>query len=247
MSGPDYGMVDAYRENINKVMDKPSDRKEFVRNWAERTGTSFEIAWHEFCTNEMAAKFFAIDPRRQNKHEKIASAWIKQIPTIKNFKKLPSKGPGSLYLKDGRILKPEDKTNDENPKSIDFVWTIEFDKVQSLSFYASHKHTDENGGSQDNQYADLKEFTREAACLTKERGYRLLSLADGFYYQQKRSTNTCYIDELKKMLSLTTFAEAMSCAELPAYLAIQITGMYERAGLSIPLDVVDLQNKIRAY
>ena len=97
MSGPNYDLTSLWLSNIADVRDNPNSRKDFVENWAERTGTSFEVAWHWFCTDDMAAAHFAKDPRRQNSHEQIAGEWIKKIPGISNFKKLASQGPEALF------------------------------------------------------------------------------------------------------------------------------------------------------
>ncbi|GAB1393164.1 hypothetical protein MASR1M60_13270 [Rhodocyclaceae bacterium] len=249
MGGPDYGMLDAYRQNIEDVRIKPRSREEFIKNWADRTGTSFEVAWHNFCTNDMASAFFAVDPRRQNQHEKIAADWISKLPGVKNFRKLPASGPNSKYLKDGRIIDHDDLTNDENPKSIDFIWELEFNGTDSLKFYASHKHTEDDGGSQDNQYRELKGFTQQAAGLRKERSYRLISLADGHYYQRERarSSGKSYMDELKEIVSQTDYAEAMACSDLPTYLIGQIVGMHDRKGIAMPADVLALIDQMQVY
>lgn len=219
MSGPDYNLTSLWISNIDKVRDNPTSRREYVANWAERTGTSFEVAWHWFCTDDMAAAHFSKDPRRQNSHEKIASEWIKNIPGICNFKKLDNKGPKAWYVSNGLPMHHSALANNDAPKSVDFYWELFLPCTNKhLVFYATHKHTFEDGGSQDNQLEDLKQFTLEASKLQKDMGHRFLSLADGPYYQKIREGGGCHMDELKAMLSRTTYARAMTCSELPSYM-----------------------------
>ena len=251
MIGPDYTMISTYLSNIEDARENPSCRKDFVKSWAERTGVSFEILWHSFCHDDEFAVFLAVDPRRQTQHEQIAADWIGKLPGVKNFKKLSSGGSNSKYLEGGRVVLFDQLTNRANPKSIDFSWEMDLPsikKITSLSFFASHKYTSTDGGSQDNQYKDLFSFTQEAAKLQTERGVRFLAIADGHYYEKMRKRNEekyKKIDDLKKIAkqgssnSGTQFVQALSCKELPFWMAMAVREVYEQEKTRIPQELLN--------
>lgn len=223
MSGPNYSVNNLWSENIEEIRDNPNSRKDYIRKYADRTGQSFELVWYKCCTDDSYITHFAKDPRRQNVYENIAAKWIQNIPGISDFKKLPSDGPEALYVQNGRILRPQELANDNTPKSIDFYWTVILPGTDiEVKFYAAHKHTHEDGGSQDNQLEDLKNFTRAACELKKDMGYRIISLADGDYYTKPRVKlgGSCHLDSLKAISKekSSEYVEAMKCADLPQYI-----------------------------
>lgn len=68
-------------------------------------------------------------------------------------------------------------------KSIDFTWNYHY-KDKTLKFYATHKHTSEDGGAQDNQFNDVKEFNSNAMVCDDNNIY-FFSITDGAYYSRK--------------------------------------------------------------
>ena len=56
-----------------------------------------------------------------------------------------------------------------------------------LKFYATHKYTNEPGGSQDNQYKDVQQFHEESrSCLNSD--VYFLSITDGAYYLTRETS-----------------------------------------------------------
>lgn len=228
--GPDYEMAikNSWDENVEEARSDPQSRKPSVDKFAARMGIYPEIAWHWFCCDDMAAWQFAKNPGKQTLHQKTAAAWIAKLPGVRGFRTLPQNGAAALYVKDGQVLDGKSLANANNPKSVDFQWEVGVAKNPALpeerltiTVYASHKYTLDDGGSQDNQFADLKKFAEEAGGLRKERGLRLLALADGPFYQRTRASSTsgCRMEELKEAFRGSPFGDAMTCADIPAYLA----------------------------
>ena len=228
MGGPNYDLSAAWQVNINQVREKPLARKGYIKKLALRTGMSFEVLWHNYCTDDLAAAHFAKDPRKQNAHEKIAAEWIKKIPGVHNFQKLKPNGEKALYVYQGDILSAAGKQGIETPKSLDFAWDIVLPKQHAtMSFYASHKHTGIDGGSQDNQFADLRHFTIEASALQQEKQIRFVSLADGEYYQKKRGSCGSKLNALQAIANQSKYTAAMTSAELPACIAACLKSMFD--------------------
>lgn len=228
MAGPDYDLTFAWWENINKVRDKPLARKPYIEQMALRNGMSPQVLWYNFCTDDMAPVHFAKDPRKQNAHEKIAAKWIKNIPGVSNFKKIEASGEKALYISQGRILSALEKQGIETPKSLDFSWEIKLPVFnKKMRFYASHKHTGIDGGSQDNQFSDLRHFATEASALQQEKNIRFLSLADGAYYQKARGASGTRLHALRSIADQSVYTAAMCCSELPAYLSGCLGSMFQ--------------------
>lgn len=228
MTGPVYDLTPAWQKNIADILDNRLPRKPYVTAWAERTGMSPRIAWNKFCTDDGFAAHFAKDPRRQNNHEQIASSWLCSMPGVSNFQKLFSKGPSALYASNGLALPSLQLANNDTPKSIDFSWDIVLPGgFKKLSFFAAHKYTFEDGGSQDNQLEDLRAFTKEASKLQKEMGHRFLALADGPYYQKPREHGLTHMHNLNRLTLQSDYVEAMTCAEIPLYIANCYEAMYQ--------------------
>ena len=101
----------------------------------------------------------------------------------------------------------------KSAKTIDFLWFTKGYKI-----YASHKYTKEGGGGQDNQYADLQEFIKEAnqSNLTNT---MFIALADGRYYQNMDSdAGMKKVDFLKKLANRQNVF-ALSIGELENWLS----------------------------
>ena len=226
MNGPDYdhAKLKRWAKNIEDARDNPARRKEAVVKFASKVGVSAEVLWHKLCTDDLAVLHFSIDPSKQTLHQTVAADWIQNLPGVLNFKILPGDGPDALYVYGGSILSSRQLVNSDMPKSIDFFWEMITEYGVILKFYAAHKYTREDGGAQENQFRDLLAFATESAKLRKENGTRILSLADGDFYQKTRNkTNSGNrMQELKDVLSGSSFAEAMECKNLLRYLDEQI-------------------------
>lgn len=241
-AGPNYDLTNQWRFNSDEARDDPASRKEYVEKWADRVGVTFEVAWYWFCTDQLAAISFAKDPRRQTAHEKIAASWIETIPGVRNFRNLPSSGPDALYVQNGKIMGDHELANKNTPKSIDFIWDMQIPVTgEVISFYAAHKFTSGPGGSQENQYKDLRDFTYQAAELTRDCGVRILSLADGPFYSMKPSgEKLSRMSILKQAASIRGghYSRAMTTADLPDYLSEVVSNSVSDITLSQPEDAI---------
>lgn len=214
-----------WQHNLEEFWDNPLARMDVAKSFAERKGLSEEVIRHWLCTNDFAAYYFAKDPAKQTSHQLIAGNWIKSLPFVTQFQTLPAGGDNALHIIGGRVVKAIDLTNKNHPKSIDFSWEVSFSdpSYKKLQFYASHKYTKEGGGAQDNQFNDLYSFTEEASGLQKDNNTRILSLADGeFYNKQRKDSSMTRLQELNYLLKGNKFVGAMTCSKLPQYLATQI-------------------------
>ena len=117
------------------------------------------------------------------------------------FKKLPT---NSTVIVNGAIMTKKqlrDHGGATEAKTIDFYW-----KYNGAEFYAAHKYTKEEGGSQGNQYKDLQTFIKQAGPTTKENTY-FVAIADGeFYLQNDGQAGIPRIERLKNLASNNVFA-----------------------------------------
>lgn len=135
---------------------------------------------------------FAKDPGKQTFHQHYAAKWLGNLPFVENFRELPARGDGALYLYEGKVISHDDKKGKETSKSIDFAWKYSFGD-KTLNFYATHKYTREEGGAQDNQYQDVKIFHAHAKkCVDKN--CLFLSITDGPYYWQNDNERICMLN-----------------------------------------------------
>ena len=178
----------ARRDNIENVFDE-EETKEKVRNFAERFDCDEMLVWKQMQDDMSFALTFAKDPGKQSIHQHIAADYIKQLPTISNFKELPAGGKNALYCVDGVVVNGE-MYKDKVVKSIDFYWEYIFED-KKLEFYATHKRTDRDGGAQDNQFNDVLVF-HENAKKCKNKNIVLLSITDGQYYKERYTKDATF-------------------------------------------------------
>ncbi len=223
--GPDYDGAkrEQWARNVEEARDKPASRRGAVESFAQRLGLHPELVWHSLCTDDAAAPHFAKDPGKQSLHEKAAALWVAALPGISNFDNLPSDGPVAQYILGGRVVSGEAMVSADTPKSVDFRWEISLDGLPVLTYYASHKFTQDDGGAQENQFRDLLAFAKEASQLRIDNGTRVLCLADGpFYARARRRSGVCRMKELQEAMAPSAFSRALPCSDLPALLANDI-------------------------
>lgn len=110
----------------------------------------------------MVASKFCKDPSKQNVSEILAEK-------ILGVKKLPSSGKNCIRFNDnGEIV----YNKELNTKSADFFYN---------GFYATQKYTNENGGAQDNQFADVVDFLKRGSIK-----YKIMAIVDGAYWDDKK-------------------------------------------------------------
>ena len=129
---------------------------------------------------------FSKDPSKQNFYEKTAAEYIEQIDGVYDFKNLPNGGKHSLFIVEDKILSKIEKDNIDRElpsKSVDFKWKF---RTEYNSFYAYHKYIKENGGAQDNQYADVLYSIIAARKIDSQAEHKVLFICDGEYFTEAR-------------------------------------------------------------
>ena len=181
---PDYdkAVLLRRRKNRDDVVDRLNNRDKYlldaISTFARNYGYSDKEVEKHIREDEYFRCFFAKDPTKQGIHEKTAKEYLRQLP-IDDFKKLPTSGNGAYFItSDGVICKGM-----ENPptKSLDFFW-----KFAGFEWYITHKYTKASGGSQDNQFNDVKNTIN----LWQKGGARknqiLVAIVDGDYYTDNK-------------------------------------------------------------
>ncbi len=158
---------------------------EKVAAFAEKWNLSPETIYAKIQTDWLFSLHFAKDPGRQSIHQKIAADFISKSlsPLVNDFRTLPSGGNTSKWVCNGGVFSQGELVErgvDKTARTIDFEWSVER-AGRTLRFYASHKFTGDEGGSQNNQYEDLKKFID---CIRKARSQDVffLAIADGPFY-----------------------------------------------------------------
>lgn len=187
------------RKNVNELRNNITDRSVMlkIKNWADKYDLDFNFVKHKVFTDDIFALNFVKDPGRQNFHENIAAYTLKSLADIHNFETLPKGGKNAKVINNGMLVSLEQSRKSiSNPKTIDFKWEIKTKSGKTITCYASHKYTKDRGGSQDNQFNDLKSFM-EHAYKNNEKDILFFAICDGNYYQQiDRTTNKSKIEEL---------------------------------------------------
>ena len=178
----------ARKENIEKVFNE-KETAEKVHNFAERFSCDEMLVWKRMHDDMAFALTFAKDPAKQSIHQHVAARYIKKFPFVSNFVELPASGKGAKYCINGKIISGS-KIKSKDVKSIDFYWEYIY-KNKKLCFYATHKHTDDDGGAQDNQYNDVVSF-HENAKKCEDKNIVLLSITDGNYYKVKSTRDLSF-------------------------------------------------------
>ena len=183
----DRDVIDLLDKNDGGIIKK-------INNFSEKHGFSIFSIKKKIKDDPHFRAFFAKDPAKQKIHENIVAEFIKSLPGVTKFKQLSH---GDTALLRGALISKKDiiKFGGQNSaKTIDFVWETKGKKI-----IASHKYTKEGGGAQDNQYADLQEFIREANQSNLPNTF-FLAIADGDYYKKvAHSIGIKKIDRLKKI------------------------------------------------
>lgn len=185
-----------------------------IENYAVKYDLPIDFIKHKILKDNIFAINFVKDPSKQTFHQNLAAKFISEIEGVEDFKTLPAGGKSALYIVNG-ILGTEDEVIKGSSKSIDFYW-----KYKDYECYAAHKYTDMDGGSQDNQYADLTNFLANAS-KSRYENKLFFAIGDGRYYQRKhtKTKNDCsskieYMNSLYK----TEHSIAITTNDLERYL-----------------------------
>lgn len=164
-----------------KIMD--SSIQEKIKNHCFKFNRNYNEIYNKILIDDLFADLFVVDIIKQNFYELKTLDYLKQ----KNYKivKMAGNGKGSLYLCNGNILTK--KTNNST-KSFDFKLTND----NSLT-YITHKYINESGGSQDNQFNDIKLFLMEANKFAISSNNQLfpskinfMAIVDGDYFTKNK-------------------------------------------------------------
>lgn len=181
----DYELEVAKRllENVEEVREsvRDKDMQLKITNYANKHGLSKGYVEQRIVDDIDFARNFAKDPGRQSIHETIAAKHIEELPVVKehgSFKKLPAGGRNAKYV----TLAGVRHENQDDTKSIDFEI-----KIGDETIYATCKYTKGEGGAQDNQYADVKQYVNIATQMlsrgANEDNERFIAIVDGAYYE----------------------------------------------------------------
>ncbi len=172
------------KANVSKVLSQIDDKnmKIKIENWANKFGYSFDTIKKKISKDEIFRCIFAKDPAKQNIYENLASKYISSLDDVQLFQKLPSAGDNALYLTSGKLLTGSELKNQaKDTKSIDFCWV-----TNNTTIYALHKYTKDEGGAQDNKYADIQEFLKNSRDNSLK-DVIFVAICDGEYYQRRDS------------------------------------------------------------
>lgn len=180
----DSGYKKMIAQNLQEVRDNidTKDMKIKIENYCTRYGLPYAFVRRKILMDNIFAIAFAKDPSKQSFHQHCAADFIKQLPNVEGFAELPAGGTNALFVLNGCVVNKASVPDSNDTKSIDFHWSMNVNN-KPIHFYAAHKHTDQEGGAQDNQYNDLKAFMKHGQKNTAKNVY-FLAIGDGPYYQR---------------------------------------------------------------
>ena len=175
------------------LMKKISSFRADKMTEAERTVNTDESILQDIKTNTMIRALFRKDATRQTIHESAQVEWI-QKHQYPDAVKMPA-GANGTCLSDNKfhVISKTNLRPSQATKTFDL-------HVPSKKIFGVLKHTTVPGGAQDNQFADVKHFMRQAVGYLNENPdaeERFVFYLDGAYYISKK------IKELDDMIPST--------------------------------------------
>lgn len=153
----------AINQNIEEIyMDYLKDEYQLkIKNYCKKYSLDIEeINSRIRAKDRITASIFIKDPLKQNITENLISAYLKTV-------KLPSSGKRCVrFDSEGNIV---DAKGNNISKSADFYIG---------GVYYTQKYTNENGGAQDNQFADVEQFLRNGS-----KKHKVGAILDGNYWK----------------------------------------------------------------
>ena len=155
-----------------------------IQNFCSKFGFDENEVIQKIKLDKVLRAWFIKDPSKQNVFEKTFANFLSSIKKVKNFKKLPTSGKGSVFIinQEVRIKGDADKSITSQAKSMDFYFEYEGINVE---FYVFHKYTNEAGGAQDNQRNDVTNAIDKASNPHINKKIFILFVCDGEYYVGK--------------------------------------------------------------
>ena len=155
-----------------------------IKNQIERYGLkmSVEGVLSNIVNDDYFASMYAKDASKQNMSEKLQKKYL-DIRNI-TIEKLNAAGKDAIRLMGGELITGNDRGG-KATKSMDF-------KGENGEFIFA-KVTSGQGGAQDNQYRDVREFLKEAKEYDRKYGdKKFVALVDGDYYTDKKLNTLIY-------------------------------------------------------
>ena len=149
-----------------------------IKNQIERYELKMSVkkVLNHIVDDDYFASMYAKDASKQNMSEKLQKKYLgnKNI----TIKKLNAAGRGAIRLMDGELITGNDRGG-KATKSMDFEG--------ENGEYIFAKVTSGQGGGQDNQYRDVREFLKEAKEYDRKHGdKKFVALVDGDYYTTEK-------------------------------------------------------------
>lgn len=216
---PDYVLAEkqARLDNAEKLRANlnAEDIAKKITNWAKKYSLEPEFVRYKVLTDDTFALHFVKDPAKQSIHQKVAALHIRDnIPLVEEFVTPAAAGASALYVVRGLVMPGSTlhtATNDHG-KSIDFLWS--YSRCgKTLKVFATHKYTKEEGGSQDNQFADVKRFLKEAVSC-RDTDVLFVAICDGDYYLMPHDGRKSRLESLQEDFPGKR-TRSCSIAELP--------------------------------
>ena len=169
----------------------------------------------EIIKSSLIASFFAKDPKKQNISEKSQMDFLNQ-KLGRNVSK-----PSCLYIMaDGKIERHVKHPSGATAKSIDFQSIDNSCGIECQEYYFA-KVTEQGGGAQDNQWADVRSFIdgakKNLEIIKSEKGDyssgpKFIAIVDGKFYWNDENTPTVKCQQLLKDTDgYETKIKIMSC------------------------------------
>ena len=167
----------------DKLTDDEKESKEF----------QLDVIAERVKTDPLIRALFRKDPTRQSIHEKIQIDYIKQ-------KYHDAYKPNNICFSNKKIhIMVKNKRPPNSTKTFDL-------HIPSEKIYGILKYTTSAGGSQDNQYADVKSFINHAIGYlseNEEAPEKFYFFLDGIYYSEKKRkelTDMISVEYLEKIV-----------------------------------------------
>jgi hypothetical protein len=207
----------ALKENIAKLQKEIDTKQTQIKigNWAKKFKLDPIEVRQKIIDDYMFSLHFIIDPSKQSIHEEAAANYINQFPNVEYFENLPGSGENALVINNGKIISKKDADSNAT-KTIDFEW-----ESYGYKCYASHKHTKDVGGAQDNQYKDLRNFM-ENIRDNNDTNIRFFAICDGDYYQNTDRNGNTKIDILNSDFRKKDKFKALTINDLFDYLEVSL-------------------------
>lgn len=145
----------------------------------EMTSNTVDSILQSIATNSMVRAHFRKDPTRQNIHENTQIEWIR-LHRYPDVVKLPAARGGTYFCKNAKSC--------VSPRPSDATKTLDISSP-SAKMFGVLKYSTTEGGAQDNQFRDVKDFIRQMIgyLTTNPTSEDIFEFyLDGPYYTEKK-------------------------------------------------------------